>query len=35
MTGWEIFGIVLGLVVLALIVFNFRDLCRYIKISSM
>ena len=35
MTGWEIFGIVLGVVVLALILFNLKDLYRYIKISSM
>jgi hypothetical protein len=35
MTGWEIFGIVVGVVILALIVMNFRDLYRYIKISNM
>lgn len=35
MTGWEIFWIVVGVVILALIVMNFRDLYRYIKISNM
>jgi hypothetical protein len=35
MTGWEIFGIVLGVVVIALILFNLKDLYRYIKISLM
>ena len=35
MTGWEIFGTVLGLIVLGLIVMNLRDIYRYIKISIM
>jgi hypothetical protein len=35
MSGWEIFGTVLGLIVIALIVMNLRDIYRYIKISMM
>ena len=35
MTGWEIFGTVLGLIVIALIVMNLRDIYRYIKITMM
>ena len=35
MTGWEIFGTVLGIIVIALILMNLRDIYRYIKISIM
>jgi hypothetical protein len=35
MSGWEIFGTVLGLIVIALILMNLRDIYRYIKISIM
>jgi hypothetical protein len=35
MSGWEIFGTVLGLIVIALIGINLRDIYRYIKISMM
>ncbi len=35
MSGWEIFGTVLGLINIALIVMNLRDNYRYIKISIM
>ncbi len=35
MSGWEIFGTVLGLIIIALIVMNLRDIYRYIKISIM
>jgi hypothetical protein len=35
MSGWEIFGTILGLIVVALILMNLRDIYRYIKISIM
>ena len=35
MSGWDIFGTVLGLIIIALIVMNLRDIYRYIKISIM
>jgi hypothetical protein len=35
MSGWEIFWTVLGLIVIALILMNLRDIYRYIKISIM
>jgi hypothetical protein len=35
MSGWEIFGTVLGLIIIALILMNLRDIYRYIKISMM
>ncbi len=35
MSGWEIFGTVLGLIIIGLIVMNLRDIYRYIKISMM
>lgn len=35
MSGWEITGIVLGIIVLILLVMNAKDLWRYIKISNM
>ena len=35
MSGWEITGIVLGLIILVLLVMNAKDLWRYIKISNM
>jgi hypothetical protein len=35
MSGWEITGIVLGIIVLLLLAINAKDLYRYIKISNM
>lgn len=35
MSGWEIFGIILVLIVIALILMNLRDIYRYIKITMM
>jgi hypothetical protein len=35
MSGWEITGIVLGIIILILLVINAKDLYRYIKISNM
>ena len=35
MTGWEIFGTILGLIIVALVVMNLRDIYRYIKITMM
>jgi hypothetical protein len=35
MSGWEIFWTVLGLIIIALILMNLRDIYRYIKISMM
>ena len=35
MSGWEIFGTILGLIIIALIVMNLRDIYRYIKITMM
>jgi hypothetical protein len=35
MSGWEITGIVLGIIILLLLVINAKDLWRYIKISNM
>lgn len=35
MTGWGLFKIGLGVVVLALVVLNAPDVARYIKISTM
>ncbi len=35
MSGWEITGIVLGIIILILLVINAKDLWRYIKISNM
>jgi len=35
MNGWEITGIVIGVLILLGIVVNFKDLVRYFKISSM
>jgi hypothetical protein len=35
MSGWEIAGIVLGLIILGLLIMNAKDLYRYIKISNM
>ena len=35
MSGWEITGIVLGIIILLLLVMNSKDLWRYIKISNM
>ena len=35
MSGWEITGIVLGVIILVLLIMNAKDLYRYIKISNM
>jgi hypothetical protein len=35
MSGWDIFEIAIGLVLLLLILVNARDIYRYIKISLM
>ena len=35
MSGWEIFGIVVAVLVALLILSNLRDLIRYLKIRSM
>ncbi len=35
MSGWDIFWTVLGLIIIALILMNLRDIYRYIKISMM
>ena len=35
MSAWDVFWIMIGVIVIGLILFNFRDLCRYIKISIM
>jgi hypothetical protein len=35
MSGWEIFGTILGLIIIALVVMNLRDIYRYIKITMM
>jgi hypothetical protein len=35
MSGWEITGIILGVIILLLLVMNAKDLWRYIKISNM
>ena len=35
MSGWEIFWTIIGLIVIGLIVMNFRNLYRYIKITMM
>jgi hypothetical protein len=35
MSGWEITGIVVGIIILLLLVINAKDLWRYIKISNM
>lgn len=35
MSGWEIFWIIVAVLILALILTNLRDLLRYLKIRSM
>lgn len=35
MSGWEITGIILGVIILILLAINAKDLWRYIKISNM
>jgi len=35
MSGWEIAGIVLGIIILGLLIMNAKDLYRYLKISNM
>ncbi len=35
MSGWEIFWIVVAVLILALFVTNLRDLMRYMRIRSM
>jgi hypothetical protein len=35
MNGWEIAGIVVAVIILALLLMNAKDLYRYLKISNM
>jgi hypothetical protein len=35
MSGWEIAGIVLGVIIVGLLIMNAKDIYRYIKISNM
>jgi hypothetical protein len=35
MNGWEVFGIVVLVIVVLLVLMNLKDLFRYLKISSM
>jgi hypothetical protein len=35
MSGWEITGIVLAVIVVGLLIMNAKDIYRYIKISNM
>jgi hypothetical protein len=35
MNGWEIFGIVVAALIVIAILFNLRDLIRYLKIRAM
>jgi hypothetical protein len=35
MSGWEITGIILGVIILGLLIMNAKDLYRYFKISNM
>jgi hypothetical protein len=35
MDGWEIFGIIVVLLIIGLVAVNLRDLIRYLKIRSM
>ena len=35
MSGWEIAGIILGIIILGLLIMNAKDLYRYLKISNM
>ena len=35
MSGWEIFWIIVALLIVALILTNLRDLVRYLRIRSM
>jgi hypothetical protein len=35
MNGWEIAGIVIGVIIVLFLLMNAKDLYRYIKISSM
>jgi len=35
MSGWEIAGIVIALIIVLLLLMNAKDLYRYVKISSM
>lgn len=35
MSGWEITGIILAIIVLGLLIMNAKDLYRYLKISNM
>ncbi|CAN2536651.1 hypothetical+protein [Methylocapsa aurea] len=35
MNGWEIAGAIIGVVLVIVVLANIKDLCRYLKISSM
>lgn len=35
MSGWEIAGIILGVIIVGLLIMNAKDIYRYIKISNM
>jgi hypothetical protein len=35
MSGWEITGIVLAVIIVGLLIMNAKDIYRYIKISNM
>lgn len=35
MNGWQIAGIVIGVIIVLLVLMNARDLYRYMKINSM
>ena len=35
MNGWQVFGIVVLVIVVLLVLMNLKDLFRYLKISSM
>ncbi len=35
MDGWEIFGIIIVLLIVGLVAVNLRDIMRYLKIRSM
>jgi hypothetical protein len=35
MSGWEITGIILAIIIVGLLIMNAKDIYRYIKISNM
>lgn len=35
MSGWEITGIILAIIIVGLMIMNAKDIYRYIKISNM